>query len=707
MGWLNNLLRNDKPEATEEIPIVGQNTELYAATYETHEATKIEAKHSERMKQVREEKSKKEKEADGLKLVIDQAKLECKLCSNPQGTLKVNLDTPTTQDKKTATVAEKDIKSLLFTGNCTKSPNSASPCAAVMQTAEWKDTGTLKVQDKSPLLLKSTIKCNYGGIDITITDCGQINEPDNIEGAGAPVPVPDINVDCIVEFTPLSSYTGDFGFDWLDWDEKDTLLKSQGIDIANLEYVFDKSKLEYTPVATTPSLKNKIKNDFTKQKMNVPYYVPWLSMLPTQGDIKMNMTCKPVISGSDISKNILTFEKNDYYQVIIDGNINEAIQHKPTTAPKEITIKCIKPCAETDIIVKTADNKIVGKIRAKGNIKVYNLPVRLVCLVKDTPSKEAEINQLISDFKSEGIVNYLNKNSLNQALIQTSVEIDAKYHLAFNESQWAGKFYDKTKNCFTNRKDSAGGKVSYIDDDGEEQKDRDYEHVLDKFLRDYKEKFEKNSPKFKGIILFVTNIEKDPSDKEGGVSRTTPVNFREAIIFKPNLKDKSTYAHEIGHILGLTHYFWRDAEYNQSLNNLKIGIIQNNAAIGSREANIKISESNIKIHDGNIKEYEEYQKKHPNYYKANPTIDKFVKDQKSGMQKELKEIKKSQEEIKAIEETLVNQENNLNVYKSNKFKFKETGTSNIMDYSVKTNYYSCWQWQLMQNDVLKFYGNII
>ena len=77
------------------------------------------------------------------------------------------------------------------------------------------------------------------------------------------------------------------------------------------------------------------------------------------------------------------------------------------------------------------------------------------------------------------------------------------------------------------------------------------------------------------------------------------------------------------------------------------------------------------------------------------------------MQKELKEIKKSQEEIKAIEETLVNQENNLNVYKSNKFKFKETGTSNIMDYSVKTNYYSCWQWQLMQNDVLKFYGNII
>ena len=77
------------------------------------------------------------------------------------------------------------------------------------------------------------------------------------------------------------------------------------------------------------------------------------------------------------------------------------------------------------------------------------------------------------------------------------------------------------------------------------------------------------------------------------------------------------------------------------------------------------------------------------------------------MQKELKEIKKSQEEIKAIEETLVNQENNLNVYKSNKFKFKETGTSNIMDYSVKTNYYSYWQWQLMQNDVLKFYGNII
>ncbi|NRS90759.1 hypothetical protein HNQ02_003706 [Flavobacterium sp. 7E] len=33
----------------------------------------------------------------------------------------------------------------------------------------------------TPLLLKSTIKCNYGGVPIIITDCVQVNEPADIE----------------------------------------------------------------------------------------------------------------------------------------------------------------------------------------------------------------------------------------------------------------------------------------------------------------------------------------------------------------------------------------------------------------------------------------------------------------------------------------------------------------------------------------------
>lgn len=139
------------------------------------------SQNAELNREEREEREKEEKAADDLKFVIDTAKLQCDLCTNPVGDLKVNFDTPTIQDKKTATVKEKDMKSLIFKGNCKKSPQSLSPCASVMQLGDWKDVGNMKVQEQFPLLLKSTIKCNYGGTDIKITDCGQRSVPSDID----------------------------------------------------------------------------------------------------------------------------------------------------------------------------------------------------------------------------------------------------------------------------------------------------------------------------------------------------------------------------------------------------------------------------------------------------------------------------------------------------------------------------------------------
>ncbi len=141
-----------------------------------------------RIEEARKENKEKEDAEDGLKFVIDGAKLKCDLCTVPEGDLKVNYDTPSTQDKRTATVVEKDKKSVIFKGNCKKSPQSTSPCASVMKLADWKDVGTVYFQDEFPLLLKSTIKCEYGGVDITITDCAQRNVIEKIDTTGAPVP---------------------------------------------------------------------------------------------------------------------------------------------------------------------------------------------------------------------------------------------------------------------------------------------------------------------------------------------------------------------------------------------------------------------------------------------------------------------------------------------------------------------------------------
>ena len=175
--WLDNLLMGGDEGKIVDVSLIEEEK----PTEEKLEEGK------KRQEEARKENEKEAKAEDDLKHVIDQAKLECKMCVTPMGDLKVNFDTPSIQDKKIATVKEKDMTSIMFKGNCTKSPNSASPCAGVMQLGEWKDTGTSLIQDQPPLLLKSTIKCNFGGSDIKITDCGQKAEPENIDVVGAPV----------------------------------------------------------------------------------------------------------------------------------------------------------------------------------------------------------------------------------------------------------------------------------------------------------------------------------------------------------------------------------------------------------------------------------------------------------------------------------------------------------------------------------------
>jgi hypothetical protein len=132
-----------------------------------------EAANSKKMQEKREEREAVEVAEDGLKLVISGAKVQCTLCTNPVGTLMVNFPVPTTQNKPTATEQDNTKTSLIFTGNCIKSPKVSIPCVAIIQLAKWQNTGSFKVQDKAPLLLKSTIKCMYGGVDIKIIDCGQ------------------------------------------------------------------------------------------------------------------------------------------------------------------------------------------------------------------------------------------------------------------------------------------------------------------------------------------------------------------------------------------------------------------------------------------------------------------------------------------------------------------------------------------------------
>ncbi len=586
-----------------------------------------------------------------------------------------------------------------------------------------KGTYTKISQEGHSMYSNTNIITNAGA---AITETGAENGVSYGDPKKPPFIEFDTGVELYIKFEPLPAYNGEFGFDWLTTDGSDNVLKVQTDDIANLEFFFDSSQQEYIAISSNPDLKNGIKKDYNKFPLKIPYYISWLSLMKLNQEIKLNMLCKPIKEGDDISKAEISFGKNEYYEVEIDGKKNEDIKYTPDGKPKEITIKCIKASKEVGIIAVDKDKKEIGKITAIDNTKIYDLPVRLVCVVKDSPNTEAEISQLISDFKTEKIEEYLNQNSLNQALIKTTVEIDSRYHIAFDETAWNGTFYNKTGNYFTNRKDPAGGKVSYIDDDGEEQKDAEYEHILDKFLREYKANFEVDEKKFKGILLFITNINKDSNDKEGGVSRTKPVNFREAIVFASNLTNKSTYAHEIAHALGLEHYFWSDPNdatelirNKADLNNLKSKTKLNEEGKKkikeSLEKNKKAKKHNETLINDRKTEIKKWKTEiaKPNYqYKkeAQERIDYLEKENKntSKINSQIDEyIKKGNEDDKKVDGYLKIQKENMNVYQNNKYKFVKKTTLNIMDYSSVNKGFTQWQWKIMQNDVKSYYGIVI
>ncbi|MFV0345934.1 MAG: DUF4280 domain-containing protein [Bacteroidales bacterium] len=109
--------------------------------------------------------------------ICDGAKLECQLCTNPEGELKVISNEIKLQDKLFANANDKSKLNLMFKGNCKKSTWQSSPCMAVISPQDWQNTGDLIVQDAPALIEDSTIMCAYGGVQIKIKDHLQEHNP--------------------------------------------------------------------------------------------------------------------------------------------------------------------------------------------------------------------------------------------------------------------------------------------------------------------------------------------------------------------------------------------------------------------------------------------------------------------------------------------------------------------------------------------------
>ncbi len=143
---------------------------------------KIKADNKQKMDDKRAENDEKDKKDEGLLLAIDGARIKF---NAHLGKFKVLNNVPTTQDKLTGTVVEKQIPNFIFDDGF-----------QMISLTEWQDFGTAKVQENFVLLKKSTlpgigkmpgnIPPESGKIEFVTS--GQVNAPEKIDPKGAPVP---------------------------------------------------------------------------------------------------------------------------------------------------------------------------------------------------------------------------------------------------------------------------------------------------------------------------------------------------------------------------------------------------------------------------------------------------------------------------------------------------------------------------------------
>ncbi|WP_213083884.1 hypothetical protein [Chryseobacterium lactis] len=142
----------------------------------------MKADNQQKMEEKRAENEEKDKKEEGLLLAIDGAKIKF---NDHTGTFKVLSNVPTTQDKLTGTIVEKQIPNFIFDDGF-----------LMITLTEWQDFGTAKVQENYVLLKKSTLPGTGkmpGSVPpetgkIEFVTSGQVNAPESIDAKGAPVP---------------------------------------------------------------------------------------------------------------------------------------------------------------------------------------------------------------------------------------------------------------------------------------------------------------------------------------------------------------------------------------------------------------------------------------------------------------------------------------------------------------------------------------
>ncbi|MCX2761560.1 type VI secretion system tube protein TssD [Aquimarina muelleri] len=446
----------------------------------------------------------------------------------------------------------------------------------------------------------------------------------------------------IATLSRKNDYNGEFGFDWIRNNYK------------NICENYQELKKEYEQINIE----------------GIKYFVPWLSMFPNQENVFLNLHINS-INGKQRNEDIIKLPAKNGIRFEPDQlKVKEANGH-------EIKVFCDKPLND-DVKIEFLDknDNIVGKLIVVKNDKVYDLNLKIVKVVRST-SRDKDLKGINDALNTIKLNDFLNNNSLQQALIKTNIiqtecilELEGEISDDNDEPLYDGA-------VFVGKKES----------------------VSKMFRELYVTKYEKETV-HKGVLLFVTTIRKNDTAGDGQLWDTTK---RYCSIFYDGLYSVTTYVHEIAHVLGCEHSF--DNEGEDFIKNHEDNILEEEKKIHDLIVEIEKHKQRITANKEQIIKMQ----KHPN----NPIAVNNLKVAESNIIGHEKRILNKQKEIEQRKKN-INQRQSLisvapKIMENNKYVFPKKGSTldNFMDYtnprSIRNSFWK-WQWKTIQSEIKTYYS---
>jgi len=416
-------------------------------------------------------------------------------------------------------------------------------------------------------------------------------------------------------------YKGEFGFDWMDVNPNNGKIeKIHGNSFSAIKhfYSFPQDETNQDAVGdivpatweNEEELINKIKSNYPEILQVGEKYIdqPYLLMKKGQ-EIILSLEIE-YLDEAIRGKDILRIEGNEHYTFEIEegeknGKIaqlslepkiskqdipeekkekkkkkkgDENTDNIATIPPSPIStynlkIKCIEHITNEEgenfpikLEMENGKEIIIGGITMMQNTPL-ELTFRVIALISNEDNNIEKVKNTLEVFKHFEIAKHLNENYLNQAGFVIKIENQAafdnsdnvdlnEYMYAFDKDEW------QTIGLFVPDYEKGGMKMEAL-----KKEDNNDRNIHDIVIELYYKKLESmgRSSYNQGIIV-LTNYEN--AGNTGGFSQTIPLDHYGIFMYGTSTHKRATYAHEIGHMLGLDHTFYKEKE-RESLNTVK------------------------------------------------------------------------------------------------------------------------------------------